>query len=316
MKRPADEQLRRIFSLPPIICENQGIRLEELRAASGFETLKELRAGLDRLMMFGVPPFTPSDFITIYVDDDDRVWLDFPLGLERPLALTALEWAAVQQRAAREPAHERLRELLSRISTAPVEIEPGEINRGKRALIQEALTDQLQIEFRYRTLASREAELRTVDPWTLFQRGGVSYVIGFDHLRAAPRFFHLDRMDELDILNAPVSRPAPANLLEIVRNSPIFQTSRSGYTATIAFHPELRAALAGALDIDSITPWDPSDPARQGWLQAECRVRESLWFRQFFRGLGPLAVILAPSFLRAQFRADLDETPIPRVLAP
>lgn len=344
----ADEQLRRIFSLAPILHARPGITLKELREASGFPTRKDLRKALERLMMFGVPPYSPSDFLTVTIDDRERVFLDFPQGLERPLALTAAEWSAVQRRIqaelefrrAGDPAAEELREILGRIASFPVEFEAGDTTRSKRELVQEALEDEIQIEFLYRTLASKEPELRRIDPWAMFQQGGVSYVIGYCHLRRAPRFFHLERLESLELLDLPREESPPENLTDFMRQSPIFRNvgegdAPAGFTAEIAFRPDLRAALEISVGASNVRPLettpgeadrlhardaerlsgeDAARPDRRGWLRAECRVSDSLWFRSAIRGFGEFVQILKPDFLRADFLDDLRSIPAPAPL--
>lgn len=317
----AGRDLRKIFSLVPLIHRNQGISLERLRELSGYADRKILRAALDRLMMFGVPPFSPSDFITVYIDEEDRVYLDFPLGLERPLALTPGEWSAVQQvlteelqfRRAGDPADDRLRDLLARIASIPVEMDPADIFRSKRALVEEAMADSLQLEFRYRTLSSREPEIRRLDPWALFQHNGANYLIGYCHTRTAPRFFHLERMDQIELLDAPQSQPPPENLQELMLRSPIFQNEPAGFSVELAFAPGMRAVLEREFKIFNIAPLGVSmeNGEFDGWLRAACKVPESLWFRANLRGLGANVVILSPDHLRESFLQELDEFEMP-----
>ena len=329
---PTGRNLRRMFSLVPLIFNNQGILITELQTLSGCANLKQLRQDLDRLMMFGVPPFSPSDFITVYSDDDSRVYLDFPQGLEQPLALTPAEWTAVQKVITREldfqsdqsAAHsseDTLREILKKISVIPVELESSDTVRAKRALVLEALggddEDACQLEFQYRTLSSREPELRRVDPWALVKHNGVSYLIGFCHTREASRFFHLERMEQIELLDLARANEPPANLRELLRDSPIFQEQPSGFTVELAFAPELRAALERTLRLTDVAPVTrPIDAPRvtPDWLRGRCKIPESLWFRAIIRGMGPNVIILSPQHLRDAYLSELREFPLPTPL--
>lgn len=326
---PTGRNLRRMFSLVPLIFSNQGLHIKELQRLSAAESPRQLRQDLERLMLFGVPPFSPSDLITVYIDDDERVFLDFPHGLEQPLALTPGEWTAVQQAITRElnflteatagdNREESLREILRRISAIPVELESADAMRSRRTLIQEALggdDDPGQIEFRYRTLSSKEAELRRVDPWALVKHNGVSYLIGYCHTRGAPRFFHLERMEQLELLDLARENDPPADLQSLLRESPIFRDKPAGFTVELAFAPGFRAALERTLRLGEIAPLAPAVQKRldlpADWLTGRCKVPESLWLRAILRGMGPDVVLISPEHLRESFAADLAEIPLP-----
>ncbi|MCR9141468.1 MAG: WYL domain-containing protein [bacterium] len=336
---PTGRNLRRIFSLVPLIFNNQGIHLKELQKLSGSSGMKQLRQDLDRLTMFGVPPFSPSDLITIFIDDDGCVSLDFPQGLEQPLALTPAEWSTVQKVITRElefhvqsgpaadgahPGEDLLRDILKRISIVPVELETSDLVRTKRVIVQEALGDPeeagedeaCQLEFQYRTLSSKEAEVRRLDPWALVKHNGVSYLIGYCHTREAPRFFHLERMEHIELLDLPRENEPPSNLQDLLRASPIFQKEPDGFTVELAFTPDLRAALERTLrlsDVEEIGEGMQNSPANlpAHWMRGKCKVPESLWLRSILRGMGPSVVILSPQHLRHAMRDELDGFPIP-----
>ncbi|MEQ9364214.1 MAG: WYL domain-containing protein [Leptospirales bacterium] len=339
-RTPTGRNLRRIFSLVPLIFNNQGLTLKELQKLSGSASMKQLRQDLDRLMMFGVPPFSPSDLITIYIDDESRVTLDFPQGLEHPLALTPAEWATVQKLITRELEfqattggagdEDTLRDILKRISIVPVELETSDTVRTKRTLVQEALAsnesgadeeEACQLEFQYRTLSSQEAEVRRLDPWALVKHNGVSYLIGFCHTREAPRFFHLERMEQIELLDLPREHEPPANLQDLLRASPIFQEQPDGFTVELAFAPDLRAALERTLRLTDVQACagttgagDASWRCPSHWLRGKCKVPESLWLRSILRGMGPSVVILGPEHLRQSYRRELDAFPLPDAL--
>lgn len=347
------EKLKRLLDLIPILHANPGISLAELKDLAGFRRRSELVEGLNKLMMMGVPPFSPADFIDVYLDDEDRVYLEFPQGLERPLALTPSEWAAVQWVLDREQgalgAGQKAREvggLIARFSAVPVADESGDPFQSKRELVEEALEDILQIEFKYRTLSSREPEIRRVDPWLLFQHRGVTYLIAYCYLRQAPRHFHLERMEDVEILDVEQTTRAPDDLDEFMKNSPIFRATPAGFTVRLAFAPALRPALEQFFRLNTLGPFEPDEVAGgpadvsneaapetdapaggapassapstrdyfRDWLVGECKVQESIWFRTTLRSLGPGSLILAPTHLRLAYAEDLDRIEVPEPL--
>ena len=339
---PSPQKLQRIFSLVPLVYSKQGIELHKLQELAGFESPEELLHSLGRLMMFGAPPFSPSDFISVHVDDRERVWLDFPLGLERPLALSSAEWTAIQKLIRKElefvaqedPISESLRELLARLGDVPIAFETDEQFLSQRNIIREALADKLQLEFLYRTLSSKEPELRRVDPWLLFKNNGLSYLIAYCHTRAAARCFLLERMQNLELLEWQQEKLAPKNINEYLENSPLFQKEPKGFNIKIAFTPELLANLRLLFHLHNIKPYEikkqkgksgrlgkASDRERQNpktenskvqWLTAQCKIQDSIWLRSVLRSLGTEIILLEPTHLRESYLNELATLPIPQ----
>ena len=199
-KRPATEDfIEKIFSLVPIIYNNQGITIANLLKKTSYKNRKDLEDAIDRLIMFGAPPFSPSDFISIHIDSQQKVWLDFPMGLERPLALTSNEWSLLQKIFEQEIIFvsksnsntEYLTETLATLGEVPIKIENDELINTHRNLIQEAMQDSLQITFLYKSLSSNEAEIRRVDPLYLFKNYSSNYLLAFCHTRNNIRLFFI-----------------------------------------------------------------------------------------------------------------------------
>ncbi len=312
--RTTKEELQKIFGLVPIICEQQGITLAELQKKTAFGKEAELLAALDRLIMFGVPPFSPADFISVHVDSEQRVYLDFPLGLEKPLALTAEEWTAVQKLVREELDYiplgkesiEALRGLLGQISTVPALFEDNERYSYQRSIIQEALEDKLQLEFSYQSLSSREAEIRRVEPWLLFNHKARSYLIAYCYTRAQPRCFLLERMQLPEILDLKQKHPPPADITAYLKQSPFFQAPEAGISVRIAFSPTLLSYLKRNLYIKETKDYSGAQALASNWLEASAKVKDSIWLRSFLRGLGPEVVLLEPAHLRESFRKELE----------
>ena len=313
--------LKKILGLVPLLHANPGISVSELAKVAGYASKKELRESIEKLMMFGVPPFSPSDFIEVSIDDEDRVYLEFPQGLDRPLALTSAEWTALYRavksamefRLAGEKPREELSGIVSKLAAFPVEFDSEKLFSARRTVIEEALEDSLQIEFRYRTLASKEMEIRRIDPWALFHHRGASYVIGYCYLRRDARYFHLERMEDIEILDMEQTSSVPENLREILSQSPIFDAGLQGFQAQIAFDPQLAGAVTahfGARDIHNIKEGE----APAGWKKAVCSIQESIWFRTMVRSMGPSIMILSPAHLRESHLKELKEIPLPGLL--
>ncbi len=322
MRKDASINLKKIFSLVPLLHANQGMHLSKLQKIAGYGSLEELRRHIHKLILFGVPPFSPSDFIEVYIDEEDRVYLEFPQGLDRPLALTAEEWALLQKVLSRDSGviqpgqkgTDDLVRILSRLSAVPVAIESTSPFQKRRAAVEKALSERLQIQFLYRTLSSREPEIRRVDPWALFQHRGSAYLIGHCHLRKEPRYFHLERMDDVQILDMKEETSPPENMDSFLKQSPIFDANPGGFTVEIAFSPKIKNAMELYFKIFNDCPLQSQEHPE--WLRASCRVRESLWFRSMMRSLGPDCFIVSPQHMRDSQYSELMEIAPPDSIDP
>ena len=322
-KRQTTEVLERMLGLIPILSANPGITLDELTSISGAKNKREMRENLHKLMLLGTPPFSPADFIEVFIDENDRVELEFPQGMDRPLALTPGEWSAVQTVIVEELKFQRigqrglsyLREILDGMSRAQVSYDFASPFRNKRLVVEEALQDRLQIEFLYKTLSSKEPEVRRVEPWAIFQHRKVTYLIAYCHLRRDARFFHLERMENIEILDVPQESTPSDDLEQMIRESPIFRDDPEGFTAEIAFNPHLRGALESYFKIKDARPLKSKDPGREGWFRAVCKVNEMVWFRATLRSLGPGVMILTPKHLRESYLEELEQVPVPDELS-
>ena len=324
MKKPLEIQIQKIFNLVPLIFNNQGLTMQELLAKTSFASLQELQSAFDQLMMFGAPPFSPSDFISIYLDNKSRVWLDYPMGLERPLALNSEEWILLQKIIHLELNFvskancntEYLKDLLQKLSGIPLNIENSEQIELHRNIIQEALQDNLQLSFLYRSLSSKEPELRRVDPWYLFRNRGSNYLIAFCQTRRDARFFLVERMQQLEILDNPQEELPPINLKKILNNSFLFQDKDkiSGIQITLAFHKGILQHLNETLTLTNIKPYKNKKLGIDNWLLCQCKIQDSIWLRNTLRGYGTEIILLSPKHLRESFYEEFKMIRIPKLL--
>lgn len=313
-KQPATEKLLKMLRLIPLLHSNRGISLKELERIGNFSSPKELNQALERLIMFGAPPFTPSDFIDLYIDEEGKVFLESSQGLDRPLALESEEWRALEKvirdleyfQDSGDQGFDQASALLERISGIPVRYSGGTPYERTRGLLEEALEEKLQIEFLYRSPSSKIPEKRRVDPWALFLHRGSAYMIGFCHLRKASRMFHLERMEDPAILEMELETENPPELHDLIQNSPLFQKS-TGFPVELEFHPSLTTSLDyhfGFMEPPVKTPGS-------SLLKGSIRVRESVGARTLLRAFGPGIRIGSPEHFRQSYLEELEEIPVP-----
>ncbi|MCB1173589.1 MAG: WYL domain-containing protein [Leptospiraceae bacterium] len=311
-------QVPQLLGLIPLIYHNQGIRLGQLRQIAGYRRVSDLLADLEQMMLFGVPPFGPADFISVIIEQD-QVYLDFPQGQERPLALDSGEWRSLQQLLQRamhfqssgQRNSEMIKAILEKISTIPMQVVHPDENQLKNSIIREALENEEQLEFTYKSLSSREPEVRRVDPWALFQNQDKNYLIAFCHTRQSARIFLVSRMNDPAVLDVEVENPCPADVQELVQHSIVNLDQSQGITVRIAFEPGLTTVLERQLaslqvrnDIADRPEW-----LHKEWRIADCKINSRIWFLDYLRGFGPRIVILEPAFMRHDYRDSLAAVP-------
>ncbi|MDH5656958.1 MAG: WYL domain-containing protein [Spirochaetia bacterium] len=314
-KKSGTEPLKRLIQLIPVLNANPGISLSELIKITDYSSERDLRRDLEKMIMYGVPPFSPADFIDLIIDGD-KIFLEFTPCLDRPLDLTSSEWAAIQDAIAADlklssdggESEKTLKKIQKKISVIPVAFESSPSFHNRRKMIDEAIQDDSQIEFLYRSISSRTPEIRRVDPWAILSHRGISYLIGHCYLRNAARIFHLERVEGIEIVNLPRETPIPEDLDSILSKSPIFN-GPSGFNVTVAFLPEIRSAVEYNFFPVKIGSYEGANEAFGGWLQADCPVNESLWFRSMIRSFGNSIVILSPEHMRISFLEELNEIP-------
>src|SRR3990167_3728028 len=88
------ENIGRILSLIPYIRENPGIPLRDLAHHFGCPP-KEIMGDLNRILLCGVPPYLPDDYIGVYIEND-CVEINFADHFARPIRLTLQEGLALR----------------------------------------------------------------------------------------------------------------------------------------------------------------------------------------------------------------------------
>ncbi len=100
----------------------------------------------------------------------------------------------------------RVRSLSEAIA---LDLQPAFISLNSQVMmtLSVATQNQQQVHLRYRSAIEDETE-RDFDPYGLAFRGGNWYAAGFCHLRHGMRSFRLDRILDLQLLDADYERPA------------------------------------------------------------------------------------------------------------
>jgi proteasome accessory factor C len=201
MSRPdAEEQLQRVLAMVPWLATHRGARKDEVAARFRI-TREQLEQDLALVMMVGVPPYSPGDYISVeYEGDTVDVWL--APYFTRPLRLSAAEGLAllaggrtllrVEGSDPEGPLATALAKLEDALGTSEVTVEL-DVPPALPAL-REAAEAGRTLEIDYWSAGRDELTTRRIDPGPPFFAVGEWYSDAYCHLRGEPRMFRVDRI--------------------------------------------------------------------------------------------------------------------------
>lgn len=206
------ERLRRLLFLVPFVSKNPGLTVAEVATAMGISR-EQLLDELDLLTLVGRPPFQPDDFIDIYVEDDDRVFVHLDQRLLAPPRLTAAEGVALFAAAAllKPGAGDALSSALAKLESV---LPPQAVGRYRDmsrqldvtvegpdslAALSRAIVEKREVELDYFTASRGQTEHRRVRPLELFNHRGQWYLSAHCLSRGDQRLFRLDRVAALTL---------------------------------------------------------------------------------------------------------------------
>jgi len=302
----AKEQVARLLTLVPFLHARGGVRLDEAAAALGVPE-KQLVKDLRVLFMCGLPEGLPDDLIDVDLESltdrggDRVIRVANAEYLSRPLRLSGNEATAliVALRALRggaltEEAADVVDRALAKLEQAaadgnvPVELPVGPDERSyaaRKALLQRAVRDQLQIELSYFVPARDEESRRIVDPRGVVAHQGVDYLDAYCHSAEAPRLFRLDRIRQATLLDTPIAS-APATPRSLADG--LFAAGADLLTVTVRLQPAAHW----------VTEYYPVADVRQqsdGSLEVDLQVADLRWLRRLLLRLAPYATVVRPA---------------------
>jgi len=297
------QRASRILNMIPIVVSRPGIRIEELADIVGIPPKAVLR-DLDAILMCGVPPYLPSDYVGVYVEDGG-VFLSFAEHFRRPVTLTLQEalsirlaMDAMQQLsgAAATGLRAKLESLLPEGLRGKVErqfhVSPqNEQLRERLALLREAIGANRKVAMAYYT-ASRDAlSERTLQPFGLVELHGKWYVVGHCELRGRELPFRVDRIRRLRLLDDGFAIPRSFDIEKYRRPEMYFPSDRD-VQVTVRVDAELAQRVREEMAFPE-AEWLPDGDARFRF-----RASRPEWVVAWAIQYGPKLEILEPESLR------------------
>lgn len=215
---PDIARLQRILSLIPFLTRHQGIHVDELAKLIGVP-VEELLEDLNGILMCGLPPYLPNDYIGVYVDNGAITmrWADHFVAPVRFNLTEALALRLALQRVfgdSDDDSHglaSRLKESLD--SVLPDEMayhldalaERIQVSPAAPSAISEpmlaALATRMKLDAEYYAVSSRELTRRRLRPLGLTEHAGALYLTAYCELRQDVRSFHTGRFRRMELVH-------------------------------------------------------------------------------------------------------------------
>ena len=205
-------RLRRLLSIIPLIRQRGGISMDELQRTLGVSK-RELQGDLNAILLCGVPPYLPNDYILVNIEGD-HVTVDFADHFSRPASLTLQEALALRLAIARlqipedGALYEAYIELLEALDAlvlgedmasleGRIDASKSEGTSDKLGAIDAAIAERRPVTFRYYSRSSEQVTQRRVRPFGRGDKKGNHYLVGWCEDRQGIRSFRLDRISDL-----------------------------------------------------------------------------------------------------------------------
>jgi proteasome accessory factor C len=303
----AKDQVNRLLTLVPYLHAREGVRLDEAASALGVPP-SQLMKDLKVLLMCGLPGGYPDDLIDVDLDAlegqeaDGVIRVSNADYLARPLRLTPTEATAliVALRAVRGGAAASTREVVDR-TLAKLEAAAAEGGGAGRIQVDEQPSEQAEVLHRLRGALERgrqvrltywvptrdEATERRVDPRGIVTSPGATYLDGWCHAARAPRLFRLDRIHDLEVLDAPAEahEEAPKDVTD-----GFFRGSEEAVLVTVELDPP-------AQWVPEYYPVESVRPLTGGSSEVQLLVADERWLERLLLRLAPHARVVSPARL-------------------
>ena len=323
MKPPASEKtvrrLNRILTMIPYIRQHPNMTVADLARVIGCTPAELLDDLSRRVLLCGVPPYLPNDYIDVHIEGD-RVSIRFAEHFKRPVRFTmpealALRTALSSFTDAPGPKHllAKLDHLLSAETKKKVASVRGRIGFMDHPLsvlqqVEEALRSKREIEVEYYT-ASRDAmTTRALRPYGTVFHQGHWYVVAYCLRRRKELPFRVDRIKAIRILERTYEVPKGFDISRYEREE-MYLPVRGDKEVRIRFDAHLARWIREEVPPGSIRELD------DGGIVLHLSTAHFDWLIGWILPFGRHAEVLSPPSLRQRLleasRKTLDSYGVP-----
>jgi proteasome accessory factor C len=304
MTDTAAAQLRRILHLIPQLGDGEPHSVAEIVERAGVDRdvlVRDIRTISDRFdtprgFIEGLSIFLESDTVEVHTNHFLR-----PMRLTRP-ELCALELGLAMLRRERpveeHRAIDRARDRLQRVIASTRATEGVDERYAALApagdpdhlrVLREASRGRRQVRLGYRKAGAEATSSRVLSPYDIVFTSGMWYVVA-DCGDEGLRFFRLDRVASVEVLEARYERPGDFSLESVMRDGKAFQAAEVG-TLRVRYSPRVARWIAEregqAVEVD-------------GSLVLEHPLADPDWAVRHVLQYGPDAVVLEPESVRQE----------------
>jgi proteasome accessory factor C len=285
----AGDRLRRLLALVPWLAANSPVPIDDVCQRFGLDR-RALLADLEVLPYVGVPPYSPDTMIGVDLDDD-LISIHLAEPFDRPLRITPTQALAliaaghhirqVPGADDTDPLQRALAKLARALGVDPdqVHIDLGGGDEAVRTTLLGAIAQGRRVEIDHYSFGRDERIVRTVDPHQVVADQGHLYLLGWCHRSEDVRFFRLDRIASVTLLDETAAAPGgdvPWDRLRPGDDAPL---------VTLDLAPEARW-------VAERHPCERVDEAPDGHLHVALAITAPAWLERLLLTLGPAAKLL------------------------
>jgi proteasome accessory factor C len=289
----AGAEIQRILALVPWIVAHPGTPKVEIAERFGV-SVDTLDEDLDLVLMIGVPPYSPGDYVDVD-KDEDGVTIRLADYFERPLRLSpgeGLALLAAGRALLAVPGSDPSGPLATALAMLEQALELPDLvvdvsQPSQLATVRDATAQHRRIEIDYWSAGRNEFTTRRIDPEVVFFATGEWYVGAYCHAAQDERMFRVDRIRAI--------RPTDET----------FTPGTTGFETGDVFRPRaddprvtLRLQPAAAWVVESY-PTESVTERADGTLDAVLAVTEPAWLERLLVRLGTDAEVVAPQERRS-----------------
>ncbi len=317
------QKANRILTMIPLIRSRPGIKIEEIAQQLGVPAGTVL-SDLDAILMCGVPPYLPNDYVGVYVENG-AVRLSFADHFKRPVTLTHTEALALRLALECLPARTshhaaKLIQKLNRL--LPRAVQRGVRRRFRLAVGQEALQQRIRIveqavaqrremRIEYYTASRDTMTERTVRPYAIIEHQGQWYVIAFCSLRNKELPFRIDRIRSVKLTDETFTVPESFDI-ETYRRPEMYFPTEADISVDVRLMPEFANRLRGLKPKETASLFGGQPAIRKtrslpdGSLVFTIAVTRPEWIVSWALQHGEAVEILSPPDVREKVRTACD----------
>lgn len=287
----AGTEVQRILAIVPWIVANPGASKEEIATRFAM-TMQQLDEDLLLVLMIGVPPYSPGDYLDV---DDDGEFVTIRLAdqFSRPLRLNPAEGLAllaagrallaVPGSDSAGPLATALTKLERALDLPDVIVEVGEPTHLEA--VRDAAARGERVEIDYWSAGRDDLTTRRIDPAVVFFAMGEWYVSAYCHRANGERMFRVDRIRAL----RPTGEQFEVGTTEEIGE--VFTPAPGDLRVTLELEPSA-AWVADAYPAESTTT------RSDGTVEVTLAVSEPAWLERLMVRLGPEARVTRPDSAR------------------